>query len=273
VSHCEALPSNDERLAEAIRGKRVVLGIAGAPEVDPRFPNPPRNPRWPCPATRELTLVSYPGHLGHIPVIDAAAESHGLISSGQEGQVVRVIPMVARVQGVEVPSLGVETVRAASDRVCDSPARTGDCSRCASRTSSAHPGRWHRVAAHGPHDEDRFISASTSCRQGPPRRDPQQGRADRRDRRGVARLQDAPLGEQVPGVEIHAQVVENLFNGVALTRPAFAPRIEARVLALCGFDPHRVHAADERAEGHQPAAGLVCCCSPGGCSLSSTHTC
>ena len=40
----EALPSNDQRLADAMTGRRVVLGIAGQPELDARFPNPPRSP-------------------------------------------------------------------------------------------------------------------------------------------------------------------------------------------------------------------------------------
>jgi serine phosphatase RsbU (regulator of sigma subunit) len=44
-----------------------------------------------------------------------------------------------------------------------------------------------------------------------------------------------PLGQFVPGVEIHAQVIENLMNGVSLARPAIAPRIEAAALLLCGF--------------------------------------
>jgi adenylate cyclase len=235
--HLATLPSNDERLAAEMRGKRVVLGIAGAPELDRRFPRPPRNPPVALPADREVALVSYPGYLGHIPTIDAAAESHGLISSGQEGQVVRVIPMIARVQGVEVPSLGVETVRAASDhglRVSG-----GDWGLLTLRienitaTMQDDGTAWLRM---GPHDERRFVSAASVV----------SGNIDPETIRnkvvligmtglGMLDFKTTPLGEQVPGVEIHAQVVENLFNGVGLTRPPIASRIEAAVLILCGF--------------------------------------
>jgi serine phosphatase RsbU (regulator of sigma subunit) len=52
---------------------------------------------------------------------------------------------------------------------------------------------------------------------------------------GLLDYKTSPLGELIPGVEIHAQVIENLFNGVTLTRPAIAPRVEAAALLLCGF--------------------------------------
>ena len=51
-------------------------------------------------------------------------------------------------------------------------------------------------------------------------------------------------GEFVPGVEIHAQVVENLFNGVTLARPAHRrARRGGGAASLCGFIAHRVRAA------------------------------
>ena len=259
VAQLAALPSNDERLAEAMRGKRVVLGIAGSPEVDPRFAQPPRNPPVVLPGNHEKQLVSYPGYVGHDPVIDAAADSHGLMSSGQEGLVVRVIPMVARVQGVEVPNLGVESVRAASDEGL--------------RLSSAGQGllklrvenidatiqddgtAWLRM---GRHDEDRFVSAA-SVISGKIHPDTIRNKVVLIGLTGLGMLdyKTTPLGEQVPGVEIHAQVVENLFNGVDLTRPDFAPRIEAAVLLICGFILIAFMPRMSALKGINLAAGLV----------------
>lgn len=50
-------------------------------------------------------------------------------------------------------------------------------------------------------------------------------------------LQDSivtPLGESVPGVDIHAQIIENLLAGTALKRPAWMPRLEQAALLLGG---------------------------------------
>ena len=52
---------------------------------------------------------------------------------------------------------------------------------------------------------------------------------------GVLDYKSTPLGEFIPGVEIHAQVVEDLFNGVALVRPDMAVRVETAAFILCGL--------------------------------------
>jgi serine phosphatase RsbU (regulator of sigma subunit) len=52
---------------------------------------------------------------------------------------------------------------------------------------------------------------------------------------GVLDHKSTPLGEFVPGVEIHAQLVENLINGVSLMRPALATWYEAIAFIACGL--------------------------------------
>jgi serine phosphatase RsbU (regulator of sigma subunit) len=43
-----------------------------------------------------------------------------------------------------------------------------------------------------------------------------------------------PVGEKIPGVELHAQLLENMSDGTFLARPAWAPYVEAGVLLLLG---------------------------------------
>ena len=52
---------------------------------------------------------------------------------------------------------------------------------------------------------------------------------------GLALLdyQITPLGERMPGSEIHAQLLENLYDGTLLDRPRWAPRARARRLRRC----------------------------------------
>ena len=231
------LPSNDEILAGAIRGRNVVLGIGSSEYVDPRFPGPPRAAPVVTSGSRHQELRSSIGYIGSLPVIDVAAASRGLMNSGPQDQVVRQVPLVERVQGVVVPSLGVETLRVALGagmRVADAPAGLLSMSFAEVATRMQEDGTtWLRF---GHHDEGRMVSAYEVL----------SGKTDPERLRhkvvlvgvsglGVLDHKSTPLGEFVPGVEIHAQVVENLFNGVTLVRPALATWYEGLAFIACGL--------------------------------------
>src|SRR6185503_2062218 len=52
---------------------------------------------------------------------------------------------------------------------------------------------------------------------------------------GLLDYQATPLGERIPGVEVHAQILEQIFDGAYLRRPAGAAWIEALALFLAGL--------------------------------------
>ncbi|MEO5693874.1 MAG: CHASE2 domain-containing protein [Usitatibacter sp.] len=235
----ERLPSNDERLAQAIRGRNVVLGISGENARDPRYPQPPRAaPVVLADEGIRHPLRDYPGHIRSIDPIDAAAAARGVMNSGPADQVVRIVPLVTIVQGEVIPSLGLETLRVAMGaglRLAHGrqdgllSLRFGEVSSVAQDDGNT----WLRYSTHEP---GRFVSALEVL----------EGKTDPERLRqkvvlvgvsglGLQDYKTTALGEFVPGVEIHAQVVENLFNGVTLTRPAIAARIEAATLLFCGF--------------------------------------
>jgi serine phosphatase RsbU (regulator of sigma subunit)/CHASE2 domain-containing sensor protein len=233
----QALPSNDQLLAEAIRGRNVVLGIGGSSYVDPRFPGPPRVAPVVVSGERQANLRNWPGYVGSLEVIGAAAAGQGLMNSGPQDQVVRIVPLVERVQGLVVASLGVETLRVAVGagmRLADGPGGLLRLSFAEISTQLQEDGTtWLR---YGRHDEDRMVSAYEILA----------GKVNPERLRhkvvlvgvtglGVLDFKSTPLGEFVPGVEIHAQVVENLFNGVALVRPALATWMEGVAFMLCGL--------------------------------------
>ena len=226
-------PGNDARLARALARKRVVLALAGG-EPDARFPNPPMVS--PARLVGDVKLHNYPGHIRSLDAIDRAAAGRGLMNAGPADQVVRRVPLVAMVQGVVVPSLGVETLRVALGAPLTLSTgggllelRFGEVHTQAQLDGTT----WLRM---GPHDVERFVSA----------RDVLSGNVRAESLRDKVVLvgntalslldfKTTPLGEFVPGVEIHAQIVENLFNGVALVRSEEAPIIEGAVLAICGL--------------------------------------
>ena len=233
----QALPSNDERLADAIRGKNVVLGIGGASYVDPRFSGPPRAAPVVVSGERQANLISHVGHIASLEVIDAAAAGRGLMNSGAQDQVVRMVPLVQRVQGVIVPSLGVEALRVAVGagmRLYDAPGGLLGLRLGKFATTLREDGTtWLRYSRY---EVERVVSADEIF----------SGKVDPERLRGkvvmvgvsglgVLDYKTTPLGEFIPGVVIHAQVAENLYNGVSLVRPTLATRIEAAVFILCGL--------------------------------------
>jgi adenylate cyclase len=51
----------------------------------------------------------------------------------------------------------------------------------------------------------------------------------------VLDFKTTPLGEFIPGVALHAQMVENLYNNVSLVRPPMMLYLEGAALVACGF--------------------------------------
>jgi len=52
---------------------------------------------------------------------------------------------------------------------------------------------------------------------------------------GLIDYQSTPLGERMPGIEIHAQVLENVFDGALLMRPRWATWVEGLALLIMGL--------------------------------------
>jgi adenylate cyclase len=233
----QALPSNDEQLGRALKDRNVVLGIAGFPYPDPRFPTPPRAPPVAQKGEVAAALTGFQGHLGNLEVIDANAAGRGLMNSGQQDQVVRVVPLVARVQGAIVPSLGVESLRVgigAGIRLDDGGDGLITMRMADMRTRMQEDGTtWLRM---GSYDEARPISAyEVLSGKVDPERIRQKIVLIGMSGLGVLDFKATPLGEFVPGVALHAQVIENLYNGVSLVRPAHMTYIEGAALIVAGL--------------------------------------
>lgn len=213
------LPGNDELLARALRAHPTVLAFAGLDDAQP---------------AGEPPLLSFGARLSSIEPLVRAAAGQGLISAESPARVVRRVPIVARVGGQVVPSLGIEMLRVATGAPALSvaPARAGMLeARFADVRIPLQPDgtAWIRYTRHDP---GRFVSAA----------DVLEGSADPEHLKsklvlvavtGLALVDHlaTPLGERVPGVEMHAQLIEQVFDGAFLVRPRWAPWAEAGFLA------------------------------------------
>jgi len=231
------LPRHDAILSASIRAAPAVLGIAGLEtgsisETAPVTPSLQKNPG------ALVALRRYPAALRSLPEIDAAAKGHGLLSADTEAGVVRRVPMAALVGATPVLPLSLETLRVASGEplfVLRGSASGVDAVSIGDLSVPTQPDG--RVWVHyTPHDADRFISAA----------DVMEGTVDpaRLERKlvlvgvtglGLVDWQSTPLGERMPGIEIHAQVLENIFDGALLVRPWWAHWAEGFAFIVAGL--------------------------------------
>ena len=231
-----ASPVGDAALAEAIEGEKVVLGIAGLEYRDRRFPFPPSAAPVRIAAKRELALRRYDGQLQSRPEISRAAAGRGLLSSDAKG-VVRRVPLIARIGQVLVPSLSVEMIRVAIDApLLGLTDRGGEHLELGiGNVSVPLQSDGSMYLYFGREDGERFVSAEQILSGSVP--------ADvLRDKLvlvgitglGLLDYQVTPLGERIPGVEVHAQLIEQMYDGNYLRRPTGATWLEAALLLTAG---------------------------------------
>jgi len=226
------LPDNDARLAAALRDRPVVLGMAagtGSP-VSAKFPLPTPPVRLIGPADGLAHVPAWEEVLRSRPVIETAAAGHGLMNTVAEGGLVRRMLLLGRVDGSLLPSLAVELLRVAARvpalEVHTEPAGVTAVGLGDVLVPTGPDGRlWLHF---GRTDPSRYVSAF----------DLLEGQVDATvfeskvvlvGLTGLGLVDQAvtPLGEVVPGIEMHLQMIESIFDQTWLVRPWWGRGIEA----------------------------------------------
>ena len=237
-----ALPSNDQVLADAIKQTGgVVVGQAGAATPSPRseaemalqtgFAVLGPDPR--------PFLVTFPGLLRNVPAIEQAAAGRGLFSIKPERDgIIRRVPVVMNAQDTLVPALTLEMLRVVT-RAGAILVRTDD----AGVRAVAVPGLEVPTDGNGQfwvhfnkHDPARYVSAA----------DVLHGRSptDRFNGRlvligtsatGLLDIKTTPVEPAMPGVEVHAQILESVLTQALLARPNYAIAVELVAAVVFGI--------------------------------------
>jgi adenylate cyclase len=232
-------PNNDQVLAQAFRQTRVVLGESGVP-------TPGQNQTVPQPthgvgmlgADATPFLFEFPGLLRNIPLLEGAAAGLGLISIKPERDgIIRRVAMVMRAAGNPLPSLSTEILRVASNsEALLIKADDLGVSSVKLRGFEIPTDRNGQIWVHfSHHDPARFVSAV----------DVLEGRvpADRvaghvvligTSAVGLLDTKTTPVDPVVPGVEVHAQILENVLGHSTLSQPNFATAAEIVVALVVG---------------------------------------
>jgi len=239
-----ALSASDQELAQTLATAPVVLAVAGSDTATgmllrvPPFVVTDVTPGAAPAETVAPQVPRYAGVLTSLDQLDAAAAGHGLISvEPAGGGLIRRIPLVANIDGTLAPAFTIEMLRVAVAAPTLRLLTRGSSvlgigvGKFVTETEEDGAARVY----YSPHNSDRFVSAI----------DVLDGRVDPQQiaRKlvligvtgvGMVEDKDTPIGLPMPGVEIHAQLLENLFDQTLLRRPAWAPGAEAIAFLLLG---------------------------------------
>jgi CHASE2 domain-containing sensor protein len=233
------LPSNDLALADALHRAPTVLVFAGT--LEPSRTAMRSVPIIVAPAasgdTAAPKVTRHAGALTNIDVLEEQASGWGLISVDAEHGVLRRMPLVASIDGTLVPSLALEMLRVATRAPAVRLSSAGTAVTAVAVGQLRVPTEPDAAVRpyFSPRRADRFVSAV----------DVLQGNVDASLLRGQLVLigptaiglhdyQATPIGERMPGSEIHAQLIENLVAGTLLRRPGWSSVAEAVLLLLLG---------------------------------------
>ena len=235
------LPNNDLLFAQIIEQGRVVTGRFGLSSIQPG-------------ADRELIressiafvggppqpyLYSLAGVVQNIPEIDLAAAGSGMLSIIPEPDgIVRRVPALLRWGDRVMPALSIEMLRVATGQ--ETIATKVDDAGIKSVVVAGveipldRQGRmWVRASRHDP---ARYVSAN----------DVLAGTVDRSaiagklvligvSAAGLLDIKATPLEAAIPGVEVHAQLLETILAQANLVRPNYAVGMELSTAAVVGI--------------------------------------
>lgn len=238
----QRLPDHDEAMAQALRNGRVVLGFAVARE-NSDSPLPARPFRIVNSGEPPLPFLHMFGSaVKSIPLLESAAAGNGVLTFIPDSDgVVRRVPLVVALKEAVMPSLVAETLRVAQGQrnyIVRTAAQQGTGLEEVRIGSVAVPTTpkgelwvhytrpvrerylpaWKVLAGEIPPQqlEGHLVLIGTSAQ-------------------GLMDLRFSSLGTIIPGVEAHAQALEQILTGHYLQRPARAGAIEALTIVLGGI--------------------------------------
>ncbi|MDP6873790.1 MAG: CHASE2 domain-containing protein [Alphaproteobacteria bacterium] len=236
-SQLAALPNNDDLFAIRMFTLPVVVGRAGLNDPMAQPPDKPSTVQINGPPPHNH-LLSFSGHLANVESIDIAAQGHGFLNNqpGPDGAI-RTVPAVVRVGAEIYPSLSVEVLRVALGQ------QNMRLDSDADGVVGMHIGQSFlpldangKVRLHfSPSDPRRWVSALDVLEDKISDKD----FADQVVLIGATGLglhdtPPTPVSAAMDGIEIQAQMIENLLGEHRLVRPPWARWAEAGLLLLLG---------------------------------------
>ena len=235
-----ALPSNDQVLADAMRRSRVILGETGLPDIlsdlDKTLPVTGLAMLGEEP---QRFMYEFTGLLRNTPVLEAAAGGRGLLTINPERDgIIRRVPMIMKAQGVTMPSLSFEMLRVVTgtDTIFIKADKAGIQSlgvKGFQIPTDPNGQLWVHFARSDP---SIYVSA-TAVLEGsvPPEMIESKLILIGTSAVGLNDIKTTPVSAAMPGVEIHAQVLEAALTKSLLAQPPYGPLLEFGSALLLGI--------------------------------------
>ncbi|HZR76822.1 adenylate/guanylate cyclase domain-containing protein [Bradyrhizobium sp.] len=225
------LPSNDQILADAVRRTRVVLGETGldtvVSEIDKDLPftgvgtvGEGAEPRF----------FEFPGLLRNVPALEKVAAGRGLLTIVPERDgIIRRVPMMLLAQGKPMPALSLEMLRvvSGSSTVITKYDRNG-IKTVGVRGLDVPTDKYGELWVHfARHDPSIYVSAASILDNSAPV-EKIRGKLVLIGTGAVALndIKTTPVSSALPGVEIHAQVLEAALTHAVLSQPNYGLGVE-----------------------------------------------
>ena len=237
----ERLPDNDTLLAEAFRETQVVVSQSGLENNSLPLENfsPAKPTIVEIGGDPKPSIISYAGLLPTIPTLGEAAAGHGVINISPEPDgVVRRVPAILRVGEHILPAFSLELFRVASGESNISVQAEFEGVRGIQISETFVPtdraGRvWVHFARRNP---QQYLSAGSLLNNQLPSR-------ILKDKLvligtsavGLGDIKMTPVNGNVPGVEVHAQMLSMMLDQSFLTRPNWVFATEAISIFFLGL--------------------------------------
>ncbi len=241
------LPSNDRVFALALKQGKVVLGQSGfQSKIGEGKKLPKGTPRAFKGGDPRSVIVATPGMVGNIPILERFAAGRGMVTLKPESDgVVRRVPAIIGVEKEVYPALVIEMLRVAAGPSTylvrsEKDVGTGkvlvkDIVIAKGFEIPTDPGGFIPVY-YRPHDTDLYISA----------KDVIDGTAplDRikgnfilvgTSAAGLLDIRTSPIDAVLPGVEVHANMLETILSEQYLKRPLDSAGVEIVMALVAGL--------------------------------------
>jgi adenylate cyclase len=235
-----ALPSNDQVFADTMRRSRVVLGESGLPyvlsDLDKTLPVTGLAMLGEDP---QRFMFNFPGLLRNTPVLEKAAGGRGLLTINPERDgIVRRVPMIMQAQGTTMPSLSFEILRVVTgtDTIFIKSGVEGIKS-IAVKGLEIPTDRNGQIWVHFAHYDPSLYVSAVDVLEGrvPPEKIARKLVLIGTSAVGLNDIKTTPISPAMPGVEIHAQVLEAALTKKLLSQPPYGPLLEFGAALLLGI--------------------------------------